>query len=406
VGADARLQAVADAKSDAALAAILKERDDALSEAKGANANLTAIQAQLDAAKAAVAKADAALAAALKERDDALSEAKRADADLAARQRQLDTAKAAAAKSDAALATAAKERDDALSEAKRASADLAASQRQLDAAKAAAAKSDEARAVAVRERDGWYTAWLARVDAKDKGTRPGQALPVTPGSGKSFRDCNDGCPEMVVVPAADKAAIGEGGSAREISIGQPFAVGKFEVTFDEWQACVAGGGCTRHPNPADSGWGRGRRPVIDVTWDEAKEYVAWLSGKTRKTYRLLSEAEWEYAARAGTTTAYAWGEQVGTGNANCVGCGSQWDNKQTAPVGSFSPNKWGLHDMHGNVWEWCEDDWREGDASFRVVRGGAWDDKPGSLRSTSRGKVAPDKPTDGVGFRVARTLAR
>ena len=107
---------------------------------------------------------------------------------------------------------------------------------------------------------------------------------------------------------------------------------------------------------SDSGWGRGRRPVIDVTWDDAQTYVAWLSKITGKPYRLLTEAEYEYAARAGTETAYPWGDEIGDGTmANCDGCGSQWDNKQTAPVGSFAANGFGLYDMVGNVWEWTED---------------------------------------------------
>lgn len=97
----------------------------------------------------------------------------------------------------------------------------------------------------------------------------------------------------------------------------------------------------------DHGWGRGQKPVINISWDDAKAYVAWLSQTTGKTYRLLSESEWEYAARAGTTTAYYWGDKIGINNADCYGCGSQWDGKSTAPVGSFPPNPFGLYDMPG-----------------------------------------------------------
>ena len=136
-------------------------------------------------------------------------------------------------------------------------------------------------------------------------------------------------------------------------IDSPFAVSKLEVTADEWDACVVLGGCT-WPAP-ETGFGRGTRPVMNVSWDDAQQYVAWLSTRTGKTYRLLSEAEWEYAARAGTSTAYFWGNEIGNGNANCNGCGSQWDHRRTAPVGSFAPNAFGLHDMHGNVWEWVQD---------------------------------------------------
>ena len=133
-----------------------------------------------------------------------------------------------------------------------------------------------------------------------------------------------------------------------------FAVSKFEVTFDEWDACVAYGGCAQHVLTATGG--RGTQPVINVSWDDAKHYVAWLSKMTGKPYRLLTEAEWEYAARAGTTTAYSWGDEIGKGNANCNGCGSQWDNT-TRPLRSARsrPMQFGLHDMHGNVWEWVED---------------------------------------------------
>ena len=132
-----------------------------------------------------------------------------------------------------------------------------------------------------------------------------------------------------------------------LQFAKPFAVSKFEVTFDDWDACVAYGDC--NPVVRDSGWGRGRQPVINVTWDDAQRYVAWLSRMTGRTYRLLSEAEWEYAARAGTQTAYSWGDEIGKGNANCHGCGSQWDRRQTAPVGSFAANAFGLYDMLGNV---------------------------------------------------------
>jgi formylglycine-generating enzyme required for sulfatase activity len=128
-------------------------------------------------------------------------------------------------------------------------------------------------------------------------------------------------------------------------------------------------------------------PVINVSWGDAKQYVGWLSQLTGKEYRLLTEAEWEYAARAGANTRYSWGDDPGMGNANCDGCGSQWDLQQTAPVGSFKPNALGLYDMHGNVWEWVEDSWHEnydsaptdgsawlrgGKPSYRVVRGGSW----------------------------------
>jgi len=115
--------------------------------------------------------------------------------------------------------------------------------------------------------------------------------------------------------------------------------------------CVSDGGCGGY-QPSDNGWGRGNRPVINVSWDDAQNYIQWLSHKTGKAYRLPSEQEWEIAARAGTTSDYYWGNDIGRNHANCDGCGSEWDNKKTAPVGSFKPNAFGLYDMMGNVWEW------------------------------------------------------
>ena len=147
----------------------------------------------------------------------------------------------------------------------------------------------------------------------------------------------------------------------------------------------------------DSGFGRGTKPVINVNWDDAQQYVAWFSKMTGQPYRLLTEAEWEYAARAGTTTAYSWGDEIGKGNANCNGCGSKWDNRETSPVGSFKPNAFGLYDMHGNVWQWVQDcyhdnyngaptdgsAWTSGDCSRRVLRGGAWGNFPRNLRAAT-----------------------
>ena len=204
---------------------------------------------------------------------------------------------------------------------------------------------------------------------------------------------------------------------REVTIPRAFAVSAHEVTFGEWDACVAGGGCGGYL-PDDRGWGRGRRPAINVSWNDAQAYVAWLSSRTGAEYRLLSESEWEYVARAGSSTAYSWGDGIGSNRANCDGCGSRWDNSQTAPVGSFAANAFGVHDMHGNVWEWVEDCWNDsyagapadgsvwlsGECNRRVLRGGSWFYNPRYPRSAGRSWVTAGNRSSFLGFRVARTL--
>ena len=242
--------------------------------------------------------------------------------------------------------------------------------------------------------------------------------------GNSFKEGVD-CPVMVVVPAG-RFLMGsprsEGSNfehpQHEVTIAKPFAVAKFALTFDEWDVCAARGNC--RTNVSDCGWGRGRRPAINVSWDDAQAYVKWLSGITGKPYRLLSEAEYEYAARAGSEMKYPWGDEIklnGKPMANCNGCGSQWDNEQTALVGSLPANAFGLYDMIGNVWEWTEDCWNESYVSApadgsawksgtcwrRVIRGGAWDSGPLDLRSADRSWENSDR-RDHIGFRVARTL--
>ena len=240
-------------------------------------------------------------------------------------------------------------------------------------------------------------------------------------AGTVFRDC-EACPEMVVVPAGS-FVMGSPEEADEmpihrVTISEPFAVGKYEVTFAEWEACVADGGCYGH-EPVDVGWGRGNRPVMDVSWNYVQTYAMWLSEKTGEPYRLLSEAEWEYVARAGSgTRKYSWGNEVGRNRANCDGCGSRWDGKQTAPVGSFAANAFGLHDMHGNVLEWVQDcwnatyagapadgrAWEQGDCNARVLRGGSWNSTPRVLRSAFRLRSTTGSRYSNVGFRVARRL--
>jgi formylglycine-generating enzyme required for sulfatase activity len=242
----------------------------------------------------------------------------------------------------------------------------------------------------------------------------------------AFRECAKDCPEMVVVPAGKFVMGSPPGQGRdnerpqhEVTFAKSFAVSKFEVTFDDWDACVAYGDC---PHASDSGWGRGQRPVINVAWDDAQRYVAWLSKMAGKTYRLLSEGEWEYAARASTQTAYSWGNEIGKRNANCNNCGSKWDYRQTAPVGSFAANAFGLYDMHGNVGEWVEDcvssdyngapadgsAWTVGaNCNGRIYRDGSWNLAPNLLRSAIRAGGSPAEYRNiDLGFRVGRTLTQ
>ena len=193
-----------------------------------------------------------------------------------------------------------------------------------------------------------------------------------------------------------------------------FRLGKHEVTFAQWDACVADGGCKHKPN--DEGWGRGNRPVINVSWDDVQQFIEWLNDKMGGNYRLPSEAEWEYAARAGSTTKYSWGNDFGSNRANCAnyGCGDRYEN--TAPVGSFPANAWSLHDMHGNVYEWVQDCWNgsyngapsdgsawlSGNCSLRVIRGGSWNDVPANLRSANRLRDTRTDRDYNRGFRLAQ----
>ena len=194
-----------------------------------------------------------------------------------------------------------------------------------------------------------------------------------------------------------------------------FAMGKFEVTFEEYDRFARD---TGHHFPSDAGWGRGRRPVINVNWDEAAAYARWLSEQTGHTYRLPTEAEWEYAARAGTVSHFWWGnEPVAEGRANCFDCGSQWDGVKTAAVGSFPANSVGLHEIAGNVMEWVQDcylpDYQVASTvgaavnltpcDVRVVRGGSYSDPLDTLRSAARSRRVPQSRIDNLGFRVVRT---
>lgn len=268
--------------------------------------------------------------------------------------------------------------------------------------------------------------WPVQADAPASGHGAKPADPV-----KVFKDCAD-CPEMVAVPAgsfvmgsppAETGRFVNEGPQRTVKV-EAFAAGRFTVTFEQWDACHAAGACKHRPS--DEGWGRERRPVIHVNWDDVQQYLAWISDKTGKAYRLLSEAEWEYAARAGSTGPYPWGDQASHEHANyggarcCAGLAQgrdQWVN--TAPVGQFEPNAFGLHDMHGNVWVWVQDIWHNdytgapddarawmtgGDATRQMLRGGSWRGGPQVMRSAYRNGNNRSLRYNDAGFRLARAL--
>ena len=238
----------------------------------------------------------------------------------------------------------------------------------------------------------------------------------TASAAREFRDCEQ-CPAMVALASGQF----EMGSAADPSERPPhrvqvqaFALGKYEVTQREWKACVAAGACSDKPRV---GPGNDRLPMMDLSWDDATQYVQWLRGVTGKPYRLPSEAEWEYAARAGATTPYPWGKEIGAGRANCSGCGGNYDPKLPAAIGSFPPNAWGLYDMQGGVAEWIQDCWHKNydsapiDGSAwqaprcqeHVLRGGSWKNPPTDLTVSSRNFYDASVRYLANGLRVAVT---
>lgn len=242
---------------------------------------------------------------------------------------------------------------------------------------------------------------------------------VTSSSVASSRDC-DVCPAMVTIPAGE-FTMGSDQQRREekpahkVSIKRSFALGVYEVTIAEWNACVDAGSCRYRPKPSDE---PDRTPVSNISWDDAQEYLRWLSQETGLKYRLPTEAEWEYAAGAGSTRRYSWGDDAGQNRANCKDCGSAWSGQSIAPVGSFAPNALGLHDMHGNLWEWTADCWNtsyksaptdgsawlKGDCIARVIRGGAWSLGADYMRTSRRSKYDRDVRYRLNGLRVVKTL--
>jgi len=247
--------------------------------------------------------------------------------------------------------------------------------------------------------------------------------------GTVFRDTlADGSqgPEKVVIPAGTSKMGDIQGTGRAahysekpvhtVSIAKPFAIGRYPITFEEYDRFAS---ATSRPLPKDEGWGRGRQPVINVSWDDAVEYAKWLCEQTGKRYRLPTEAEWEYAARAGTETDYWWGNEMKSGMANYRGGDGRWGGKkQTSPVGSFQPNPFDVYDTAGKVAEYVQDDWHENyegaptdgsawlgaNAGQRVIRGASWGSDPENLRSSDRGGNFADSGYDNVGFRLAQDI--
>ncbi len=269
----------------------------------------------------------------------------------------------------------------------------------------------------------------AAAQAQTQAPAPVPAQKQKPAVGSVFKDC-DTCPELVVIPAGIYImGLGSSrkrdGPAHRVNIKRPLAMGRYEVTFREWFACVAEGGCLHKPD--DHRWGTIRRPVINIDWHQAQNYLKWLSAKTGHTYRLPSEAEWEYAHRGGTTTQFWWGDDVGNKMANCRDCESRQCctpkdhsccSHGTLPIGSFKPNPFGLFDTAGNVFEWTADCWNpdhrgapkdasvrtEGDCNNRVIRGGSFYYFSKVAGAAYRAKNPPGVKSYWLGFRVVREL--
>jgi formylglycine-generating enzyme required for sulfatase activity len=430
------------------------------------------IRAELNAAETKRTVAESNYAVALRERDQARAELKRAREDLAAAEAKAEKLEGQLNNAGEALKEARADTRKAQADAKGAAGRVAHAEEELAAAQAKAGEAETAARLAAEAKQKLKDAQADLKAANERANRaeaeltkgpsqqPREVIASAPAEaskklakapltlaeetafarspGKSFFECTD-CPEMVIVPAgsftmgasdAEIAALArEYGKDKEqyfkwespqhkVTISKPFAVGKSVVTFDEWEACVSGGGCAGNRSPSDSGWGKGKRPVIHVSWKDAQEYVTWLKRKTGKEYRLLTEEEWEYSARGGKQTRFFWGNDLGKNHANCDGCGSEWDNKETAPVGKFDHNDFGLFDMAGNVLQWTEDCWNESyhngpsdekaistkDCTWRVVRGGSWNYIPRDARAAARYRLITGLQLNFLGFRVARTL--
>jgi formylglycine-generating enzyme required for sulfatase activity len=263
---------------------------------------------------------------------------------------------------------------------------------------------------------------LRQIEGAPSEAPPNQ-LDITAASGSSrappppVRDCPQ-CPQLALIPPG---AFNMGSTdgfpferpVHRVVISKPFLIGQREVTLAEWDACVADGGCAYAP--PNRGPGRESFPVTNVDWNDAQQYIAWLSKRTGKTYRLPSESEWEYAARAGSATTYPWGAAMEKSRANCSGCNDR-PSQEPERTGSYLPNDFGLYDMAGNAAEWVEDCWNtsykgapangsawtKGSCNERVLRGGSFNNDPRYVRSASRFKYDFDVRYYANGFRVVR----
>ncbi len=250
---------------------------------------------------------------------------------------------------------------------------------------------------------------------------PLEAVPSPSESLPTLRDrLRDGSPgpTLVVLPGGvfrmghNSLGGSDSGPERDVRVA-PFLIGAYEVTFQQYDRFAR---ATGRRLPDDFGWGRGDRPVVAVAWSDAQAYVDWLTRQADKRYRLASEAEWEFAARAGVHASYPWGFRMESGRAACFDCGSRWDNRSAAPVGSFPPNAFGLYDLAGNVLEWVADCYAPGydgapndgsprverHCTYRVARGGAFNRPASSIRTHARTRFLPDTRLNNLGFRVAR----
>lgn len=248
---------------------------------------------------------------------------------------------------------------------------------------------------------------------------PAKSSGATTTGANEIKDCPT-CPMLVTLPPGTFSMGSNTDDPSEkpvhrVSIAEPFAIGKYEVTVEQWDACVEANAC---PRVVFNGDHSKNTPMRDVSWDDAQHYVKWLSQTTGKSYRLPTEAEWEYAARGGTSTRYWWGERMEPGKANCKECGQPWNADNPVNVGSFAPNPFGLYDMNGSVWEWVSDCWHNSykgapadgktwdapNCRERVIRGGSWRDGSSYMLTATRFKYDASVRYTQNGFRVARSV--